>query len=770
MSLSFAEGSEDTIMKKIKNVILLCILILQGTASYAGQQFSMAQWIWNDQSAKPNSWVNFETEFKTDSTQALTALIAVDSKYWLWLNDTLIVREGGVKRGPTPLDTYYDEVELKHHLKKGTNRLRILVWYWGVNGSSYKSSGKPGLLFELKNQSGQTVLGSDDSWISAKDTAFQETILPKFHNQNILSEWPIKYDNSRRNMAEFKRAAVVGELNGAPWNKLVRRPIPQWRDSDLNSYENNLDFPFSTTNKKSIRCRLPYNMQVYPYLEVTAPAGKEITIKTERDWKSNSYITSEGLQSFEVLSWSNGHYVDYEIPAGVEVHALKYRHTSYDSAFAGSFSSSDQELDTLWLKSARSVHLNMRDTYMDCPDRERSQWTHDATNSSEFTYYALDRNADALTRKMLKEMIDWKTPKGILWGAVPTGRFLDSYREFATSPLIGISVGLHEYYMQTADRSLVNYSYPAIKHLLLNIWKMESNGLVKHRGPWKTIWKAGTQNWNDWGEGKQDWYVIENCWYYLALKRAKLYAEVSGNQQDLGKYDVRIQSIEQAFDKMFWKKSGYCSAKMKGKFDDRANALAVYVGLAAPDKWDQIAGTLKKTMNASIYFEKYVLESLFMMNKPELAMQRLKKRYHAEIKSSYSTMPEHFGKESNHAWGGAPLLIAGKYLAGIYPLTPGYGRIQIKPQLVDLDFLKTTVCTAKGDVDCEFKRDGDAISSKLSIPQNAVAQFTLPGANSANKVINKVIVNGVVKPLPDNESDYNVELPAGKWTIDVFYN
>ncbi len=74
--------------------------------------------------------------------------IAVDSKYWLWVNGKLIVREGGLKRGPTPRDSYCDHVDLSPHLKAGINTLAVLVWYWGVDGSSHLSSGQGGLLVD----------------------------------------------------------------------------------------------------------------------------------------------------------------------------------------------------------------------------------------------------------------------------------------------------------------------------------------------------------------------------------------------------------------------------------------------------------------------------------------------------------------------------------------------------------------------------------------------------------------------------------------------
>nr|MCU0451528.1 hypothetical protein [Bernardetiaceae bacterium] len=53
----------------------------------------------------------------------VVARLAVDSRYWLWANGQLVVFEGGLRRGPNPRDTYYDEVDLSAYLKPGQNTL-----------------------------------------------------------------------------------------------------------------------------------------------------------------------------------------------------------------------------------------------------------------------------------------------------------------------------------------------------------------------------------------------------------------------------------------------------------------------------------------------------------------------------------------------------------------------------------------------------------------------------------------------------------------------
>ena len=95
-----------------------------------------------------NSWYVFCKQADVDKVpgQAI-ARIAVDSKYWLWINGEPVVFEGGLKRGPNPTDTYYDEIDIAPWLKQGKNTVTVLMWYFGKDGFSHISSGKAGLLF-----------------------------------------------------------------------------------------------------------------------------------------------------------------------------------------------------------------------------------------------------------------------------------------------------------------------------------------------------------------------------------------------------------------------------------------------------------------------------------------------------------------------------------------------------------------------------------------------------------------------------------------------
>ena len=98
----------------------------------------------------------------TDVPNQLIARIAADSKYWLWINDQLVVFEGGLKRGPSPSGTYYDPVDIAPYLTKGLNTIAILLWHFGKDGFSHINSGKAALLFEAIAPGLEIV--SDASW------------------------------------------------------------------------------------------------------------------------------------------------------------------------------------------------------------------------------------------------------------------------------------------------------------------------------------------------------------------------------------------------------------------------------------------------------------------------------------------------------------------------------------------------------------------------------------------------------------------------------
>ncbi|MDP4292080.1 MAG: alpha-L-rhamnosidase C-terminal domain-containing protein [Bacteroidota bacterium] len=692
----------------------------------------------------PNTWICFRKTVTVDSVpgQALTQ-IATDTKYWLWINEKLVIFEGGLKRGPNPLDTYYDEVDIAPYLQKGNNTVAVLVWYMGKDGFSHVSSGKAGLLFQCITPNFEIV--TNQSWKSSIHQAFGTSggVQPNFR----LSESSISF-NAQKDLGGWQSSTFKGNWNNAfeyglppvyPWNNLVLRPIPQWKNSGLKSYGNLSKFPI-VSSEDTIVGHLPSNIHVTPYLKIDAPEGLTIDIRTD-NFNGGSepnvraeYTTKKGIQEFECFGWMNGQKVIYSIPKGVRILDLKYRETGYDTDFSGSFSCSDEFYNRLWKKALRTLYVTMRDNYMDCPDRERAQWWGDEVVEGGEAFYALCPKSHKLFRKGIYELIGWQKKDGSLFSPIPAGNW---NQELPSQMLASIGyLGFWNYYMHTDDKQTIADNYPGVKRYL-DIWKFKDDGtLVYRQGGWP---------WGDWGT-EVDIELIENAWYQLALMGAKNMAHLLEKTEDEAVYVRQMDRFKEAFNKSFWNGKEYRHYNYKGKTDDRAQALAVLAGLADKDKYPAIFELFKTQEYASPYMEKYIMEALFQMGYEDYALNRTKSRFNEMVNHpDYTTLFEGWGIGSkgfgggtwNHAWSGGVLTVLMQYVCGIAPVEPGYSKFQVMPQPGSLKHASASVLSVKGWIKTSFSNQASGFRLSLSVPSATTSIAGIPASN-----VNQILLNG----------------------------
>lgn len=742
----------------------LCCLLdsrLSADADATGSSWQ-AQWIGSETTGS-NSWLCFRKTVSLKTVPAVVeACIAVDSKYWLWINGKPAVFEGGLKRGPTPEDTYYDRVDIAPYLQRGDNTIALLVWYWGKSGFSHNSSGKAGLLFQA--QAGEETIASDATWKVFPHPAYGQGG-PPYPNYR-LSEHNIQFDartdipgwfRSGFDDGNWPDARSFGTPPVTPWNELERRPIPEWRNSGLKNY---VHISKSHTNDEQVwEAILPYNAQVTPWLRVKAPAGCQIDMRTDDYVIGDStsvrsvYITRAGVQEFESLGWMNGHRIIYHAPAGVEILAVKYRETGYAADFVGDFHCDDPALNTLWQKARRTLYVTMRDNYMDCPDRERAQWWGDMVNELGESFYVFDAtNGPLLARKGIRELARWHRADQTLYAPIPSGRPVsDALRKDLRNgawnaelpPQMLASVGFYgfwTYYLYTADRDTIALAYPHVRDYL-KVWLLAADGLVLHR--------AGDWDWEDWGENI-DAPIIDSAWYSLALKGAIQMAHVCGQEADITEWQDRQTAITKNFNAKFWNGHEYRSPGYHGDTDDRANALAVLAGFAGADQFPALREVFAQHRNASPYMEKYVVEALYRMGQPEQAIQRMKIRWKDQIESWTTTLWEGWGTgfekygggTYNHGWSGGALTVLSEFAAGIAPDEPAFRTYHVLPYLGKLKSVHAVVPTPNGSIKMSIEKEGDRIKLKLNSPVGTTALVGVP--SPPGKKISKVMANGVV--------------------------
>jgi len=741
-------------------------------------RFKKAEVIWGNESDK-NTWMCFRKNFVVENIESENILkIEADTKYWLYINGEMIVREGGLNRESVPGSGYYDQADIGKYMNEGLNLICVLVWYWGVSGRNNVDSNQPGLSLECES----LKLISDGSFLAKKHVSYIESGEPKpsylygghdicFKADESFEDWFLSdFDDS-----EWKNAIVC---ENRFWGAPVKRPIPLHKYSNTLKYKNintvnkttnydlenlskelgyinseigyinsetgnnntdlkidNLKYEKYNMADKIYECILPYACQLNPCLEVIGVGDEKITIFTDRynvnggpgdenhSYRGHKieYITKKGKQSFESFNWVFGEKIYYIIPGSVNVLNLGYRESGYDCEISGVFKCDNEKINKLVEKCSRTLYICMRDNYMDCPDRERGQWIGDISNQIPQTFYSLSRSSDFLSEKAIMDFLNFRKDK-IIFGNVPG----INYSELPSQSLNAISdAGLiMEYYRFSGKKEIIEKSYDAVRDYLL-LWNIKNDGLIEGRsGDW--AWFDHLKN--------PDEIILENAWYYLALKAAIKMAKICSRESDISEYENRAAGIEKGIEK-YWTGNCYKSIDFP---DDRANGMVLLSGICPENRVEKIIDFLKETFLATPYMEYYILEGMCRTGYCREALERMLKRYDGLIENDNSTLWEDFNilGTKNHAWSGGPLSILYKYVAGIYPIEPGMKSFSILPNQTEINDIEAGMEIADGLLKVSIKHDEKRFLIFVKSPATLKFRIGAPFLNATNIYLN----------------------------------
>ena len=704
-----------------------------------------------------NQWVAFRKDIHLDKVpEAAVTRISADSKYWLWINGELAVFEGMLKRGPSPKESYYDEIDIAPMLKKGDNQIALLLWYFGKDGFSHKSSGTPQLWFDCP----QLQIASDESWLCRVHPSYGTANCPQPNYR--LSESSIAFD-ARKDIEGWQTTTPPEGFSSAvilpnTLGKLRMRPIPQWKDFGVK------DVSFQTLKGEqcdTVVATLPHNIQMTPILRVNdQEGGHHILIETNHakvgeECLRAEYITKSGQQEYESLGWLNGNILRLTVEHGAEVTGVAYRETGYDTAAEGTFSCSNPFFNLMWEKGLRTIYVNARDNFFDCPDRERGQWWGDIVVILNECFYTYTPSLHALIKKGIHELVDWQKDDGALLAPIPGNYDV----ELPCQMLAAVGkYGFWTYYMNTGDLETIKHVYPAVKRYI-GLYETEPNGFPKfRRGGWP---------WGDWGDNR-DMRLLQATWYCLALEGVANMAEALGYADEATAYRKQHDAVSEAVNRVCWTGTCYRHPDYTDATDDRVQALAVLSGIACSDKYEALFKVLQTEEHASPYMEKYVMEALFEMGYGWYGLERTKKRFdHIVNHPDYDTLFEGWDVgvngnwdcgSVNHAWSGGALAVIPTKMFGIVPTQPAWKRFSIRPH----DYYPESSLsfpTVSGTIAVSIKETPTSYRMDVTVPDSTIADVSLP-ENMSNPTVDG-------KAIPDSQQE--LSLQGGRHTIKGDY-
>jgi alpha-L-rhamnosidase len=251
----------------------------------------------------------------------------------------------------------------------------------------------------------------------------------------------------------------------------------------------------------------------------------------------------------------------------------------------------------------------------------------------------------------------------------------------------------------------------------------------------------------DWPVGERDGYemvpvnTVVNAFYYRALVLMSRIASALDEQVDAREYKERAQRVRAAIqEKLIDYSSGLFTDGIGSAHSSlHANMFPLAFGLVPEKLRENILQHIKrKGMACSVYGAQFLLEGLYRARDAEHALSLLTSHserswahmiYDVGTTMTLETWDNRFNptQDWNHNWGAAPANIIPRFLMGIRPLTPGFGRILIEPQPADLAYAEAEVPTVRGPVKVRFNhRPGQSFDLDISLPANTSARVVLP--------------------------------------------
>ncbi len=224
----------------------------------------------------------------------------------------------------------------------------------------------------------------------------------------------------------------------------------------------------------------------------------------------------------------------------------------------------------------------------------------------------------------------------------------------------------------------------------------------------------------DWPGGERDGYefgsinLVPNCYFYHALKL-------------LGEVDLAARVKTGIRAGMF--KDGLFVDNPNSKHNSlHGNVFALRYNIAEATEYPIILAFIQsRGMACSVYGAQFLLEACYQGKLADYALELMTsnglRSWQNMLKCGSTITMEAWddslkpNQDWNHAWGAAPANIIPRELMGIKPLTPGFVRFSLEPQIGSLEFVELQHPTSHGAI-------------KVII-QDKVMNFTVPTGTTA---------------------------------------
>ena len=716
---------------------------------------------------RPDLWADQHAAFWHAFTLPSAALspqlhLFAYTRYRLYINGRYIVR------GPCRYQNQhpeYDNIDLTPHLAAGRNTLAVLAHRDSPSGRIMAHA--PGFTAALvwhDAAGAQRHFATSPDWHAASERSFLArsscwSSITESIDARLMPDWTSKSFDGTQWPAAVSVSADPTFYPLSPRSTPLQRETPQ-------AFSRSVPVTPPESSSSSLELTLPRIVQAFHVLEFEAAAGLQLEVEYRlpegQSSGSCSYTARAGRQT-----WISGDTFAFDhirihcVTPG-DFHLLRSEAVEvlYPFTLAGSFQCSDPRLDRLWNICMRSLQLLSEDSYVDCADRERVEWTDDSPPAFDLTRVAMQGPplpgsdtpvwADPrLLKSLLRRVSLTQMPDGQMKSHTCSNRWdVHAIMEDRSCDWVLL---LQQYYEATSDKAFVREMWPATLRLL--------HWFLDHRTPRGLV---QAREWEVW-DNPLRYQVCEgaglNAFVYQALRAAATLGRSIGRQPEAAGLAAAAEQLQQSFNLHLWNAdagtysgalfgpTSSTSSAMGVRFDPtllvngvypptfQAALFALESGIVSPERLPLVQKYMLANFEPTrhIMSNYYLFRQLYSLNRPDLdiaVLDRIRKLWASQIASPWQTTWEAFDDGSKiHTYGMVPGYFLSAYVLGVRREAPVSARaLVIEPHLGDLAYAKGSVMTEFGPVPISWTRHAyESLSLSCTVPENVSAQLRLHG-------------------------------------------
>jgi hypothetical protein len=520
----------------------------------------------------------------------------------------------------------------------------------------------------------------------------------------------------------------------------------------------------------------------WPYFTIDAPAGTivELMPQEAHDARTTAWLDTEFFSwsrfvcregtnhfetfDFESLRWLQLHVRNASRP--VEVREVGVRRRQFDWPHEPRLKTSEAPLQRLFDASINTIRNSAIETVVDGMARERQQYSGDGAHQLHAVRYAFGE--PRIARRYLRTFSEGLTKDGYFLDCWPAADRLARIpqREVdgaSWGPLLDHGVGFNfdcwHHYNETGELDALREPYPRLVRFADYLWRLrDGDGLL----PVDNLGIPAV--WMDHIAYKRQRH--KQCAFNLyaaAMYRHALapLAELMGDGAQARAYRGRGEDLLSAAVRRFWSSQRgvfvnnlpWAGEEREVRLCDRSLATAVLFDQCPGGNTAESVRALAECPPEMGF--SYPANQIWRMwalgkaRRADVIVRDLRTRWAAmRSVAENNTLQEDWvvRADSTSQWSHCALIpvnVAYMELAGIRPLTPGFARCRIAPQLGGLCDLALTAWTPLGGVEFTATPTAAGHAVRLQLPDGCEAELVVPAASSAPGRTPAVVANGL---------------------------